>query len=495
MPNLGDGYDSATRKPKILSIFSKVATQKSPALSFNFSSSIYRSTDDYLKNLSASSNLEVPINSSMSLGAALQFSSDLKRSQDDTIYVIHVSGIRQRESIDLKPNTFASDAQYVNAVTELKSNPYDFCGRYGDSLISAVLYGRDAAITIRFKQATAEDVKKGHVNIEAKFAQVANLDQAIDLLRSQQANNLKCEIYIQARGFEPGQLPAATPGNFAELATWLGAFQTSFNTIPTTDFTTPVGYEFESYGIVLGDIANVVVEKSELRAKYFFAIKRCDDALDYYGKYFTWMDDIPHSNQIDLKKQELDRIKNTLDKKFNPQDPEVITAASDLNTLIKYINEVKIGTKLVNTFSANDLGRDQLDRDPFTEQRISPSFQLNDLPPGDATSFTFSFNEGSRLSSNLSFYWSLDSGVGYNGGSHRIASQIAPGSPSVANMPSGINTDQLGGLHYAFHYDRTRKSAWEALCACIPGCSKAEDVFTVETRIGGRQLPAILTLQ
>ncbi len=495
MAEIGNGFDSATHKEKPLSIFSNsLKTQKEPYIKFDFSSFIYRNTADYLRKLAASSALSAGASQSMSLTAALEFSSDLRRNQDDLIYVIHICGIRQKESSSINEAAFETDPQIAQARNLLKERPMDFWNKYGDSYISSIYYGKEVAIVINFKKDSAANIQKQAINLEAKFADIGNLKQAVDFLKSLSKNDLKCEIFIQAKGFDPDQLPPSDPSSFGELSKWLSDFEKNFSQINPNQINTPIGFDAEAYTVIFPREAMPVVAHGELKGKYMQAIHRCNQVADFYIAYYNWLGDYNSANDFSLKKEALGRIKATIEKRSTSLDPSVVQASNALAQIIVSLNEAKIDPKLVNSFLGVELSGNISDGDIKTRQQISKSFQIAELPPGDGANFTFKINNSAPLKGKLSFFYSLDKKVGYNSGSHRIASEISPNTVNKAELPSSIDKNKIQDIYFAYHYDQFIPGTWERIRRHLPGYSGEHEDFSVETYLGSRKPAPILSI-
>lgn len=495
MADIGNGFDSATHKEKPLSIFgNSLKTQKEPYIKFDFTSFIYRNTADYLRKLAASSSLSAIASQSVSLTAALEFSNDLRRNQDDLIYVIHICGVRQKASTTINEAGFDNDPQIKQARKLLTERPMDFWNKYGDSYISSVYYGKEVAIVINFKKSSAEDIQKRDIKLETKFADIGNLKQAVEFLKSLSKNDLKCEIFIQAKGFDPEQLPPSDPDNFAELAEWLSSFEKTFSKIDPEHVTTPIGYDAESYTVIFPREAMPVVAHGELKGKYMQAIQRCNQVADFYIAYYNWLGDYNTANDFGLKKEALARIKATLEKRSTSVDPSVVQASTTLSQIIMSLNEAKIDSKLVNSFLGEELSSNVTDNDIKTRQQVSKSFQIAELPPGDGANFTFKINNSAPLKGKLSFFYSLDKKVGYNSGSHRIASEITPKTINRADLPASIDKDKIQDIYFAYHYDQFIPGTWDRIRKHLPGYTGPKEDFSVETYLGGRKPAPILSI-
>lgn len=493
MSKLGNGFDSALRKEKPLSIFSSSASsRKEPYIKFDFSSFVYHNTEDYIRQLSANSTFSslFTAGGAASLNAAMEFSNDLSRNQDDLIYVINILGVRQSDTVTLNEEKFEQDLKLQNARVLLNENPNEFWEKYGDSYISQVLYGRSVVIVIKFKKAVAEEIKKREIKLDAKIENVATLKEAVKFLKGLSKNDLKCEIYIQSKGFTPEQLPPSEPIDFSELADWLNEFEENFSKINPSEVNMPVGFEYESYGSIFPTEAKPMLEYAELRGRYMLALSRSQQAVDYYINYYKWLGNYHKANEFHLIKDELFIIKQTLERYSKTSDPAVIDALEKLREINKGLKATKLEGKLINKFNSSELSGNITDGDIRTIQRVSPSFQLPELPPGDNASFTFKINNSKPIKGDLSFHYSLHKNVPPNSGSHRIASEILPNTIKQVEVPQIVKEKQ-DDLYFAYQY-KTIESGWESVRQHF---SSHDEVFDVETYLVGKKPVGALPLK
>lgn len=489
MTTLGNGYDSVQKKEKPLGIYgASLSTEVTQTNSFNFSSSIFRSSEDYKRKSSSELSLDLPVAESINLKAALDFSSELSRDQDSVIYVINVQGIRRIERARIDQEKFAIDAKFTAAKAELHDGPYDFFSKYGDAYISEVSYGKEIAVIIKFKKKSYEKLQRLGINVDANLAGVGNLNQAVEFLKELNNNQLECEIFTQTKGFAPEQLPPINTSNFADLADWLKRFEITFNTIPSEGFTVPVAYKVESYSSIIPAETVALMDNVAIKARYVFAIQRCKQAIEFYKKYFAWVNDDTNVNYIQELDDKLEGIKSTLNNKQNFNTEQAISAIEALKKLINDLNAINIAPKLIDSFKNSQLSRNIYDGNAGTKRQISPPFQIPLSPEQSSDYVTFEVKSDAPLKGDLSLCYSLDKRVGYNDGTHSLARHINVGMPTQTAVPPELDK-KTDALLFAFHYDSQKGGFGEAFNCC----GYRPEQFTVNTYMGCRK-PATIRM-
>lgn len=507
MLRVGKGYDSAKKIEKPLSAFGdSLEIVEQLAASFDFSLRIYNSTWGYDNSsmFSLSTGLGIPFVAGPNIRGALEVSRTLSTDQNILIYVLHVRGVRKQLSAVLDQPAFATDIQFQEAKNELRTNPDDFCSKYGDAFVKTAFCGGEVALVIKFDKKAIESSRQIIHDLVVRLPNSVDLTAAIKLLRNQEYRDLKCEIYTHTTGFTAEQLPPADPQKFADLSGWLTAFAEKFHNIPVEAFQTVVGIEVESYGVIIPEETVAIQENTAIRARYFFALFRCRMAIEFYITYYHWVGNVEELNTFDLKRQELENIKAIFDIKQNLSGPVALKTVAALKVMIEELNAVVIPPKLVDEFKSTDLGRNISSQRVNAEQRISPTFKLPSFPDELGPDyFIVEVSKGtdtnkirpSPLVGQLSLLYSWNDRVPFDGVSFPIATHINLGE-SHASIPPNLNDNsQLTAVTLAYHLQVRRSAGLAALSSCVRPCvGTGEEEFLVRTYVVGKRPGPIMPI-
>jgi hypothetical protein len=500
MPVISRGFDSATNTPKALGIFGDDAVEISEEFTSNFSFHFraFRTINEFKESFKFNSEFGAPIVNSINLNAALEVSRSLSLDQDVLIYVMHVCGVRKRVTANIMEDKFEADTHFQHARNELHQNASLFCSKYGDSFVKRILYGGEVALVILFKRSMLEKSKHLLEELHVNVTKGVNLQQAIELLSNSAFSRLDCEIYTQAKGFTAAQLPPSDPQKFIELSAWLANFSEKFYNTTAESFQTPVGYEVESYSNILPLETKAVVENTAIRSKYFSAIARCTNVIEYYIRYYQWSGNSELQEVFLLRQQLIADVKVIFDAKIDLTDPLILHAIDGLKKIIQDLNGVEIMPRLIHEFTSDDLSRNMASTlGSFEEKRISPSFQLPILPEEiliDGFMFEVSKDNDKPLRGNLSLLYSFNRTVPFGDASHVIASHINLDTKSHAVIPPDLSDDpRLNNVNFAYHLElrRSRSGAPYAF-GCMRPCLKSENDFTVKTYMINKKPAPIL---
>ncbi len=455
----GYGYSDITNDDKSLKIFPVCPVDTIPTPQVKYFCSVFESSADYLKQFSTTTKANVPVTQTVNLLAALKYSKEQQRQQENVVYIITITAIERTVRLRL-PDGIQNDPTVLQARDELKANKYDFYQKYGNAFFSELTKGNEVTIVITFKQ-VSEGVKSQldtelGVNVSGMF-NISNAEKLNKLIRD---NHLSYEIRINTEGFLPVQLPSMA-ANITSLKKWIDEFTAKFNNHPTTESAHVIKYQTTSYIEIFGEDARPLLDKQLLANVYNNAVEKCKKALAYYAVYLDKIsrdtEERAKRAELALKEQELELIVDQLAISQDYSDPEVLAALTSLREIILYLNAIQLAPRRYEFESS------KLDVDTscgcMTYRYTSLPFKLKLPEPLMCESLGLTVvTEENKLPGKLSFLYSEHPLVPYDtlcsSSSVPLIKDLPPAVVEIVELPEEVKP-QL--TYFAFHFESSSK--------------------------------------
>lgn len=466
---IGYGFNSATNQVKPSGIFSSSAkTEQEDNIGgkLSYFSSVYKSSDDYKRNLSNSFSASAPIPvADSALELTLKGASDTKKNKASLIYVMRIVKIGRKENF-VVVSPVLSDPNVQAELNKNKNELANIYNKFGDSYISSISYGKEVVIAIEFQNTDIETTKKIDSMLNLSMSNIINLQDIIALERVIKTNKISSQINVQVTGFKKNQLPPSLPNNIGELADWLKIIQNAFDNLSPADFTDALEYEVTPYSAILAG-ADVNVTQLSMKAfligQYLSSIQKCKKAIDVYLRYYEHLGDSAQIlTNLQLYKQELISTENILNVNSNLADPLVTRKVKRLPNIIAELNKLNDqASKIVNNITSKNFGKDVIDFDIHNRRHISNPFQIYLDPALEINSFAFKVtNPENKLNGTLGLYYSTDKNIPFNASSQPIANNISIGN-STASVPDNLAARGFNNMFFGFHYDGYRSGGFD----------------------------------
>ncbi len=469
MLKIGNGFNSATKQIMPSSIFgSSIKADINPDIGgqLRYFSSVFHSVDDYKKNFSNSFKIDAPIPvADSAFGLGLNVARDVKRNNDNLVYVLRIVKIEKKENFqEISP--VLADPKVQTELTNNQNTLANIYNNYGDSYISSISYGKEAVVTIEFQNTDIETTQKIDALLNLNFTDKIKLENITALEKIIRNNKTNYNIDIKTKGFKESHLPPVLPRKISDLEEWLKILQKKFDDPNASNFSDQLEYEATPYSYILaGSTVNVteLSMKAFIIGQYLSSIEKCKAAIERYKKYYAFLG---NSDQIltnlELFNQALTSIDMLLRINSNLSEPLVSNAIKRLRGIVTILNELNDKySKVVSTITEKNFGGDVIDIEIHNQRHISNNFQI-DLDSGlEIDRFSFKVtNPKNRLDGTLGLYYSLDKDIPFNSRSQPIANNISYGN-STAAIPHDLSARGLKNMFFGFHYDGFKRSGFD----------------------------------